>query len=334
MPSSYSRPSSGRRNFVAACVTALSFGVLHCSFDAVPAGEDISGSRTSLKDFAPEVIVPLPPEAVAIAREQTADYEKDPPSDAKGAQQQQSLSGGMLDSMETLKFCTLMLQDGARYMENMKDYTVSFHKEERINGDLQEPQTIDMKVQHSPHFAVYMKWRNGERGRQLLYSDEYEDGCMVVKFGGFKRLLPALKLDPTSTLAMAESRHPATQAGVLGMIRQILKYREEDLKRGTGVSCVRLPDQEFDQTKCYVFLLKYDSADVCDVYRKSILMLDAEHHIPLMVRNFTWAADSTNLSEEELDKKTLIEDYSFTGLNLSTKLADADFSRDNPRYRM
>ncbi len=100
------------------------------------------------------------------------------------------------------------------------------------------------------------------------------------------------------------------------------------------MTCLRLPDQEFDQRKCYTFLLKYDSPEFCKVYRKSIMMVDARYHIPVMLRNFTWANDVEGLTEEELDNQTLIENYSFTGLNTSTKLADADFSRDNPRYRM
>lgn len=329
------RNSSGRRNFVAACATAFSVGVLYCSFDSVPAGEDVSVARTNtLNTFIQESQVPLPPEASTILDSAAVDADADSSTAAKPAQPIAATEGGVLDSMDTLKFCTLMLQDGARFMENMSDYTIQFHKEERINGDMQAPQAIDMKVQHTPHFAVYMKWRTGDRGRQVLYSEEYDDGCMVVKFGGFKKILPALKVDPNCANAMAESRYPVTEAGVLGMIRQILAHRERDLKRGHGVTCVRLADQEFDQRKCYTFLLKYDSPEFCKMYRKSIMMVDARYHIPVMMRNFTWAKDAEGLSEEELDEQTLIENYSFTNLNTSTKLASRDFSRENPRYRM
>ncbi|MEQ9410149.1 MAG: DUF1571 domain-containing protein [Fuerstiella sp.] len=330
------RNSPGRRNFVAACVTVLSVGILHCSFDSLPAGEDvsISHSSSSLTAFATDTIVPMPPEAADLVARNFKDMENEPPDSRALAEPQRMTEGGMLDSMETMKFCTLMLQDGARFMENVSDYTVVFQKEERINGDLQEPQIIDMKVQHSPHFAVYMKWKNGERGRQVLYSDEYEDGCMTVKFGGIKRILPALRIDPNCANARAESRYPVTQAGVVGMIKQILVHREADLKRGHGVSCVRLPDQEFDQRKCYVFLVTYESPEFCEIYRKTVMMMDAEYHIPVMVRNFTWATDADGLTEEELDKATLIENYSFSDLNLSSKLVAIDFSRENPRYRM
>lgn len=329
------RHSSGRRNFGAMCIALVSGAVLHGSFDSLPAGEDVSGSSSGMpQSVAMELPVPLPPESTDTASDALADNSASSSDTGSEAALPAAISGGTLDSMDTLKFCTLMLQDGARFMEDMENYTVVFHKQERINGDLQEQQSIDMKVQHQPHFAVYMKWKNFERGRQVLYSDQYEDGCMVVKFGGFKRILPALKLEPNSSNARAESRYPVTQAGILGMIRQILVHRQEDLKRGHGVNCVRLPDQEFDQRRCYVFLLTYEDPKFCETYRKSIVHIDARHHIPLMIRNYTWATDSDGKTEAELDESTLIEHYSFTGLDFERQLVAKDFSRENPRYRM
>lgn len=325
------RNSPGRRNLVAVCVTVFSVGILHSSFDSLPAGEDVADTRsTTLKSFAEEQ-VPLPPDAAKTISKNTAEnYENDPPEGPSAAQS----AADQMSSMDTLKFCTLMLKDGARLMESVGNYTVVFNKEERINGDLLEPQSIDMKVQHKPHFAVYMKWRVGDRGRQVLYSDEYEDGSMVVKFGGLKRILPALKIDPNCANAKAESRYPVTEAGVLGMIRQLLVHREQDLKRGHGVSCVRLPDQELDQRKCYSFLIEYEDQKFSKTYRKTLVNIDARYHIPMLVRNFTWATDAENLSEAELDQSTLIENYSFSGVNLESELVAIDFSRENPRYRM
>lgn len=326
MPKSKPRSSQRRRNFIAACVTIVSVGILHSSFDDLPAGEDVDVTESvPLKSFAEEMLVPLPPEVAGSVS-----------SDKKGEQEGESntQAGGVFDNFETLKFCTLMLKDGERFMESVDDYTVVFNKEERIDGDLQEPQSIDVKVQHAPHFAVYMKWKTGPRGQQLLYSDQYDDGNMVVKFGGIKRFLPGIKLDPNCAAAMAESRYPVTEAGILAMIRQIVAHREQDLKQKDGVHCVRLPDQEFDNRQCYVFLFTYDSPEVSSKYRKSVITIDADLHIPVMVRNFTWGTDVEGLSELELDKATLIENYSFTKLDVASDLVAVDFSRDNPRYRM
>ena len=63
------------------------------------------------------------------------------------------------------------------------------------------------------------------------------------------------------------------------------------------------------------------------------MMIDAKNHIPVMVRNFTWSADKS-LEGDQLDAATLIEDYSFTDLQIEAELVALDFSRENPRYRM
>lgn len=332
MPKTQSRNSSGRRNLVAAVITVVSVGVLYSSFDPVPAGEDtLTRTAPVVPDFD-ESSVPTPLEpSLEITPDAEAAVAKVDTSD--DGIRRRAVAGESLSDIESVRFCTLLLKDGLRFIESYNTYTVTFHREERIDGDMKSQQSIDMKVQHGPHFAVYMKWLTGEKGQQVLYSDEYDDGCMVVKFGGFRRLLPALRIDPSSSVAMAETRYPVTEAGMAGMIKQILKHREADIKRNGGLSCVRLADKEFDGRNCYCFLMKYDSQDINRTYRKTIMMIDAERHLPVMVRNFTWSADS-NLADAELDAETLIEDYSFTELEVETDLVAQDFSRDNPAYRM
>ena len=172
-------------------------------------------------------------------------------------------------------------------------------------------------------------------GRQVLYSDEYEDKQMVVKLGGLKgRLLPAIKLDPTSERAMSESRHPITAAGIHAMLRQMIGHRQDDLNRGHGVVCRRLPNQVFDERDCFCFSYEYESPELSPTYRKSIVLIDARHCIPMMARQFTWARDAEELTPEQLDEQTLVEHYSFTSINLEAALVAEDFSRENPKYRM
>lgn len=336
MPQSCSRNSPGRANLFAACVTVFGVAVLYSSFDPLPAGEDNSSLRATPADvIIDETPVPLPQNALLPGiTGNDSDSEAAQTGQTNAVRNVQVTDGGMLNSQETNKFCLLLLKDGARYLENVKDYSGIFHREERIGGDLLPRQDIAIKVQHKPHFAVYMKWQNGERGRQVLYSDEYDDGYMVVKFGGFKRMLPALKIDPDSSLAKAESRYSITHAGVRGMLRQIVADRDRDLKRGHGFACTRLRDQEFDGRNCFCFMVKYDGVEFSKTYRKNLILVDSRLHVPLKVRNYTWATDSEGLSDQELDKVTLIEDYSFTGLDFQRRLVAKEFSRENPLYRM
>ncbi len=334
--------SSRRSNALAFCVTAVSVGLLYCSFDPAPAGEN-GASLTHEQQSSPmDFEIPLPVDIPRASDSEAVPLPGDVDSSDVVASETKavappvaSVQGNVLNDQETIRFTLLLLQEGARMLESVDNYTAAFHKQERINGDMTEAQSIEMKVQHAPHFAVYMKWRNGDKGRQVLYSDEYEDGNMVVKLGGLKgRFIPAVKLNPLSSQAMAESRHPITQAGILGMLQEMISHRRNDLNHGHGVKCTRLPNQEFDQRDCYCFLYEYESPEFSEQYRKSIVLIDTRHSIPMLVRNYTWAVESDGLTPEELDELTLIENYSFTEIDFARELVATDFSRDNPKYRM
>jgi len=323
MPQSHS--GSRRPNLLVVTILGLSAGMLYVCFDPLPAGESPPTTGNSEQTAFP--IVPLPPNADSIPA-------------GEGAAGDESGDGASaikcgLTNRETLKFCLLMLKDGIRLLNSVDTYTATFHKQERIGGDLSEVQAIDLKVRHFPKFAVYMNWRNGDRGRQLLYNKQYEDGDMVVKLGGLKgRLLPGIKLNPHGSMATSESRYPVTNAGILGMLKQIVAHREHDLVHDHAVSCQRLRNQPFDGHDCYCFLFVYNDPDISTTYRKSIILIDAVRHIPLMARNYTWATDCDDMPAEELDELTLIEGYSFTAIDFAEEVLAIEFSRDNPRYRM
>jgi hypothetical protein len=325
MPRPRIRKSSGKSNVLALCCSAASIAVIFSSFDPAPAGEDLFVVRTASRTSND---VPIPPDAGLRLESDLRDI-------SSGDISTPAQNGMLLDNNEAIKFSLLILQDGSRFLENVDTYTTIFNKQERINGDLSEVQTIEMKVRHEPSFSVYMKWKNGDTGRQLLFNEEYEDKKMVVKLGGLKgRLLPAIKLEPTSARAMSESRYPVTEAGLLGMVRQLVSYRQTDIKNGHGVTCLRLPNRQWDERDCYCFLYNYHSPDINRTYRKSLVLIDTRYHIPLQVVNYTWTSETDGLSPEQIDEQTLIESYSFSRTDFGRELVAEEFSRDNPSYRM
>ncbi len=323
------RKKSGKSNFLALCVSTVSLGVIFCSFDPAPAGEDLSPEQ---KTADVSNSVPLPPDALVSANAAAPEMESASPS---ADVPKKAHSGMILDNNEAIKFSLLLMQDGCRFLENVEGYSVTFNKQERLQGDLSDVQTIDMKVRHSPSFGVYMKWKTGDTGRQLLYNEDYEDKRMVVKLGGFKgRLLPAIKLQPNSPEAMAQARYPVTEAGLLGMMRLLVVHRNNDVKNGQGVRCVRLENCVCDERECYCFMYEYEAPEFNKIYRKSVLMLDKRYHIPMRVVNHTWTDATEGLTASEIDEQTLIEDYSFSRIDFGREVIVEDFSRENPAYRM
>ena len=321
--------SSFKRNFLAMCASAAGLGAICGSFDPVPAGEDVQFTRVK---------------SVMTAREDTSDVPlpvglQASPSDSVSPVQSvgevQLVSSGGLSNNDAIKFSLLLLKDGGRFIDNIDNYRVIFEKRERIKGDIGELETMELKVRHAPNFSVYMKWKTGDTGRQLLYNEEYDDKQMVVKLGGLKgRILPALKLDPLGSEAKAGARYPVTEAGMSGMIRQMIVHRENDLSHGHGIDCRRLANEVFDDRECYCFRYEYSDPKFNTLYRKSIVLMDTRYHVPLRVLNYTWSDNAEGMTPEQLDEMTMIEDYAFRQLDMGANLVAEDFSRDNPAYRM
>ncbi|MFM7057178.1 MAG: DUF1571 domain-containing protein [Planctomycetota bacterium] len=329
-------PPAGFRNAVAALLTATSALVIFSCFDPVPAGEDLALAAPTAgapaAEAGSETDVPVPPEARHLTTPSTAAATREiaPQIDAEPPL---TFTGDIGDEHRT--FFLLMLQDGARFLSNTREYSAVFHKQERLQGDLTEVQQIDMKVRHTPHFSVYMKWKNGDAGRQALYSDAYDDGKVSVKLGGFKgRLIPAIRLNPRGDEAMAEARHPITEAGLLFLTRRLIADRRGELEKNLQVKCARLANTTVDERSCYQFQFDYPNAGANPEYRRSIIAIDSRYHVPLMVQNWTWSSGTDEIPAAELDEQTLVESYSYSGLNFGISYADADFSRDNPKYRM
>jgi hypothetical protein len=227
----------------------------------------------------------------------------------------------------------LIIQKGLVEFSKHSDYTATFTKTERIGGDLTKEQQIALKLRHEP-FSVYMKWRSGETGQQVIYVTGQNEGKMLVKPGGIKgRLVPggALGLDPEGSLAKAAARYPVTMIGLKALSEQAIRYQEHHLEAGTKFECELREDAEFDGQPCYRFYVVYDNPETSPLYRKSEILINKQNSMPVFVKNHTWAKEA---NPETLDEETLIEHYTYTDIHVSQQLADRDFDRANEAYRM
>ena len=239
--------------------------------------------------------------------------------------------------LEAMKQKLAVLDDGFRFLQEKADYEAKFHRQERIGGDMQTAENIKIKVRHQP-FSVYMKWLDVDKGREVLYVATKNDGKMLFHYGGWKaRFLPILKLDPHGTLAKSGSRHPITEAGILELVKRLIKDRRKDIECGVGYECF-VTEQSIHDRDCVCFDIKYDHSmndTPSEVYRRSISFFDKEYSIPVEIKNFTWLGEDSNdgMVETEMDALTLIEHYSFTDIAWDAGFTDEDFSQTNRKYK-
>ncbi len=261
---------------------------------------------------------PVPPDARFVPKEDARFVPEDPENQS---------------SSLTLLINQLMLETGVARLEHISDYSATFYKLEQADGVPGPPQRMRLKIRHEP-FSVYMKWLEGDRGRELLYVDGKYNGKMLVKLGGLKgRFIPCIKLDPHGSTAMSEARHPVTEIGLLNLARRIISDRKDQLAMPQlPLRCRMTDNQMFYERPCYRFVVEFDSPEVSAEYRKSIQYVDKEYSLPVCVKNYGWPENIDNTDTAMLDEQTLIEYYFYSEVLLDEQLAEVEFDRSNKDY--
>jgi hypothetical protein len=317
-------PGAPRLNFLAALISAMALGILVLTFNATPAGAGLDNSALS----APQLQLSSP------ASKPTAG--QGAPSALSSDELNRRIQSAIHTSRLALQLHIALLEAGKHRLSEYPDYTATFLKQERVNGDdLQELQTIELKMRHKP-FSVYMKWlEGGDVGRQALFVEGQYDDKLQVKLGGKKgKLLPVVKLDPNGAMAMKESRYPVTEMGILQLIELVLKYRYRDLALKQGVRWEFVPDQKFLDRPCDCLVIEYASKEIDPVYRHATTYIDKQTSLPVCVRNFGWPDEGVDVADPKaLDEATLIEYYGYTNIQLDHRLSDADFDKANADYK-
>lgn len=316
---------TSRYNFAAGGIAALAAIVFLVSFQPQPAGAHL-GARALQQ--APLISRPEAATAGAVKTEQ--------PAGAAAAGTEAASAAAPLTGRLAMMIKLAMLERGRAKLEAVSDYTATFMKQEKLDGqELQEPHTIHLKLRHEP-FSIYMRWLTGAIGQEVLYVDGMHDNRMLVKKGGgMSRLLPSLKLDPHGSLAMAEARHPVTEAGLLTLTKMLVGFCTRDMETAEGVSYHMLPAQRVHDRPCSRFVTEYATPKIDPVYRKSVMYIDDELSLPVYIKNYCWPNSDQKATEalhEEPSDDTLIEFYAFSDIQLDKRLADEEFDHRNKEY--
>lgn len=306
-----------KANGLASAIALTALAILYLEMPPTPAGADAIRRVTHHKAMRPIIALPVSAEGMASI------------GPTSGA----DLDFSTVDPTEhAVRKKLALLERGRTFLESIPDYTAQFVKQELVNGELLDEQSIFFKCRHQP-FSVYLKWESGDEGREVLYCDGANEGDMIVHGGGWKARLPSLSIAPTNALALRESRYPITNVGLLELVKTMLQVHAADLTKKNIARSEQLNGQEFDGRPCFGFLVEYRDASSSPTYRKSVVLIDQEWHVPVYTRNFGWPDTRAQATGDALDEATLIEFYSYADLRFRQQLAAADFDRTNEDYR-
>lgn len=148
------------------------------------------------------------------------------------------VSKGQLADLEQLAKTdhVALLKLGLKHCgSSYRDYTCTFIKQERINGQLKAEQWMDVKFRETP-FSVAMVWtKNAPIGDKLLFVEGRYNGQMLVNPGSaLLRVLTggAVLRQPDGSEAMANTLRPVTMFGFKRMMENLLMVYEQAAAKG------------------------------------------------------------------------------------------------------
>jgi hypothetical protein len=213
-----------------------------------------------------------------------------------------------------------LIWDASQRYRATRDYTALFIKRERIGGQLQPENLIEMKARTQP-FSVYLRWLgpSGMAGQEACYVAGRNNGMMRVHSTGLAGVVGFVSLDLRDPRAVASSRHAITEAGIGSLIDKFTQ--RWDTERRLNKTVVRVAEYMYNKRPCTRIETIHPDNQGGQFYSyRSIVYFDKEYRLPIRVEAYDWPRRG---GPPEGD---LLESYSYVNLRFNVGLGEADFN--------
>ena len=220
---------------------------------------------------------------------------------------------------------------------NIRDYSCTVVRRERVRGELQAPEWMIAKVRHQRSrdgkvvvpFGVYLKVKapSKVKGREVLYVDGQNDSMMLVRKGGRRFSFVTTRIAPQSETAMATNRYPLTEFGFENLVKRLIQVVKEDMTISTDTQVDFFPDAKIDGRSCTAVKVFHPKYDQRLRFHSAMVFLDRELKVPVRYEAYDWPP-------ERGDEPVLLEQYTYRDIQLNVGFTDYDFDPRNSDYRV
>jgi hypothetical protein len=208
---------------------------------------------------------------------------------------------------------------------NVKDYSCTLIKRERISGKLADQEFMYLKVRHEP-FSVYMYFLGPEklRGQEVIYVEGANNGNLLGHGVGIRKIAGTVPLQPTGAMAMQGQRYPITEIGMLNLTKRLLEVAEQDKHFG---ECDVKFYQNAKINKRTVTAIEVMHPIPRKNFRFHLarVYVDDELNMPVRYESYDWPT-------RQGERPPLLEEYTYTDVKLNNGFTDFDFDTNNPAY--
>lgn len=217
-------------------------------------------------------------------------------------------------------------------LDNISDYTCTLVKVDRIDGELRDPERLQIKVRIPKvedgvvvqPFSVFVEYLSPQNvaGRKVLFIEGENDDKMIVKVGGHAPRFLQVKVYPDSDRALSATRYPVTDLGFQRLANTLLdraeRSREAD-PTGQNTEVTITPGILVEDRPCTrIRVVLRERQD--GLYHINELYIDEAMRVPLRLTGYDWP-------ETPGGEPVLLESYTYTDLQLNVGLPDSSFTR-------
>ena len=253
-----------------------------------------------------------------------ADSDAPPPSPPK-ADVMPTWPEGELSGDEAKKILLASAMLSTARLSRVEAYTATLRKQERLGGRLGPENVLAMKVRNRP-FAIYLKFLSPKAGKEVVYAEGHHENKVVAHNGDWTRkLIPRLAVAPDSAIALADQRHPVTEAGLVHLANKLLKFRKMDMGDPDATSTIdRTTDAEGRTWLRSVH--NHSVEDGSRPFARVEVLYDPATQFPLRISSYDWPEPG------QAGELEMAERYAYDDLDLEAPLTAADFDITNPDY--
>jgi len=208
---------------------------------------------------------------------------------------------------------------------NVKDYSCTMFKRERINGKLNDQEAMYLQIRHEP-FSVYMYFLGPERlkGQEALYVEGKNNGNLLGHGVGIRKIAGTVPLQPTGAMAMQGQRYPITEIGMLNLTKRLIEVAEKDKQFGEcEVKFYKNAKINKRSVTCIEVIHPVPRKNF--LFNKALVFVDDELNMPVRYESYDWPSVAGGQPE-------LLEEYTYTNIKINNNYTDFDFDEHNPKY--
>lgn len=211
---------------------------------------------------------------------------------------------------------------------NIKDYSATVCKVERIDGKVGEPEYALVKVRNKP-FSVYMHFIAPKdiKGQECLFVEGQNNGQMFAHAapGTLRGKFGTVSLAPNSIMAMKGQRYPITELGIYNLTRRLVEVGKKDMQYGE-CDVKFFKGCKVDQRSCMLIQVTHPVPRRNFLFHIARIYVDDELNIPIRYEAYDWPT-------EQGGQPQLLEEYTYMNVKLNQGYTDADFDVHNPTYQ-